>query len=95
MVSLNLTDLITVRLSDEGKAIYANHYQKLKDELREGDPYISGLLQTTPVVDSDGFMTMRVYEFMEIFDPYLCHGTVSPTVGGRIYFREEDVVDYG
>lgn len=95
MVSLNINDEILVRLTDSGKAAYIAHYRSLKNEMCRKWPHAAENIQITPPVDDDGFTRMQIWQFMEVFGLCMCHVCETPTVGGRIYFREEDLVDYG
>ena len=62
----NLNDTIRVRLTDYGKRIYTGQLERLNEY--HGKRIIEN---TNPIVDSEGYTTFQLWDFMNTFGYYL------------------------
>lgn len=72
-MKINLNDSIKFKLTDLGKDIYYHRF----DELIEKKPEV-GLIRHMPNVDEDGYTTMQLWYFMELYGPHI--GMCKPNV---------------
>ena len=76
---VNINEFIKVKLTDEGKEIYRNHYRDIDDE------YVPTL-----DVDEKGFCKFQLWEFMRIFGEHFHMGGDLPCeTNVKIQIREK------
>lgn len=89
MKAFNINELIKVKLTDHGKDIYYHQY----DEFNKKVGYLT-ISPRYPKVDSDGFTSFQLWEFMEIYGPHMHIGMSNIIEHNDIYICDEDLRDY-
>lgn len=75
-VKLNLNDEVRVKLTDLGKYVYYHRFDKLHKLLKARG--VSLLEPQMPRVDPDGFTTMQLWSFIELYGNHI--GMAKPKV---------------
>ena len=75
-VKINLNQWVKFKLTDYGKDIYFHQYDELNNHIKsKGHKPIE---PSMPKVDKDGFSTMQLWCFMELYGKYM--GMAKPNV---------------
>ena len=75
-VEINLNETIRVKLTDLGKDIYYHQFDELHESLKKRG--VSPFRPTRPRVDADGFTSMQLWHFIELYGSYI--GVAKPNV---------------
>lgn len=75
-VEINLNETIRVKLTDLGKDIYYHQYDELHKALKGRG--FSPIQPTMPRVDADGFTSMQLWHFIELYGSHI--GMAKPNV---------------
>lgn len=91
MKKLNLNHHIKVKFTDHGKDIYYHQYDGLIEAMKARG--VKPINPSYPPVDKDGFSTMQLWCFIELYGPYI--GMCKPNVieNLSIYIKENDLED--
>ena len=84
---INLNDTVRFKLTDFGKDIYYHQFDELNEELKTKG--ISPFKPEMPKVDADGFTSMQLWCFIELYGSHI--GMARPNVIEPldIYFEEK------
>ena len=83
--TLNLNDMIKVKLTDYGKDVY---YHKNDDLISKGVP----IERYHPRVDDEGYTDIQLWQFMKIFGPAIKFGMPEQIIeNNTIYIKEESI----
>lgn len=86
MKKLNWNSRVKVKLNDLGKDIFYHRYDYLKDKL--GNARIE---PRYPEIDVDGFTDFHLWDFMNLYGPYI-HMAMKPVVSDiNFYIDEEEI----
>ena len=87
-IEINLNETIRVKLTDLGKDIYYHQFDELHEALKSRG--ISPNQPTMPRVDADGFTSMQLWRFIELYGSHI--GMAKPNVIEpiNIYFDLEE-----
>lgn len=75
-IEINLNETIRVKLTDLGKDIYYHQFDELCKVLKGRG--ISPIQPTMPRVDADGFTSMQLWRFIELYGGHI--GMAMPNV---------------
>lgn len=75
-IEINLNETIRVKLTDLGKDIYYHQLDELLKALKGRG--ISSIQPTMPQVDADGFTSMQLWRFIELYGSHI--GMAKPNV---------------
>lgn len=75
-IEINLNETIRVKLTDLGKDIYYHQFDELHKLLKKRG--VSPFRPTMPRVDADGFTSMQLWYFIELYGNYI--GVAKPNV---------------
>lgn len=91
MKKLNLNQHIKVKFTDLGKDIYYHQYDGLIEAMKARG--VNPITPSYPPVDEDGYSTMQLWCFIELYGPHI--GMCKPNVieGLYIYIKENDLED--
>lgn len=93
MKKLNLNDHIKVKLNDLGKDIYYHQYDSLIEIMNSRG--VRPISPSYPPVDKDGYSTMQLWYFIELYGPHI--GMTKPNVTEDLFIyideRNLDEVD--
>ena len=92
MKTLNLNEIIKVKLTFKGADIYYHQYDELNKLIKNngGIP----LEPRMPKIDSEGYTEFQLWDFMSLYGEYFKIGmTDSPIQGLNIYIKEETLDD--
>ena len=89
MKKLNLNHFVRVKFTDHGKDIYYHQNDELNKimEARGLPP----LTPTYPKVDENGYSTMQLWSFMQLFGPHILMGAPNVIEDLNIYIDERDL----
>lgn len=75
-MKINLNETVKFKLTDYGKDVYYHQYDKLNEMIRQrgGKP----LKPKMPRVDAEGYTSMQLWAFMELYGDYM--GVAMPNV---------------
>lgn len=82
-IPINVNENIKIKLTDRAKDIYYHQY----DEFLRQYPHIVSVKPHLPKVDEDGFTTMQLWTFMELYGKEYHIGGVALTENNEIYFE--------
>ena len=82
---VNANNLIYVRLTKAGKKHYSDHIKQNQYLINRG-------VKTDAEEDSQGYTRFSLWSFMKIFGDVYAVGAHQPTMEGRIYFNQADLV---
>ena len=86
MKTLNLNDIIKVKLTDAGMDIYYHHWDEFN--ARCGQEIIK---PSYPIVDEDGFVKFQLWYFMEIYGRHMSLTSPQFIEDNNIYIYEKDL----
>jgi hypothetical protein len=89
MKSLNLNSEIKVKLTDRGKEVYYHQF----DELNKRYPNLPAIEPRMPEVDSDGYTTIQLWKFMNVFGKSMVMGCPNVIQPLNIYIEDDDLED--
>lgn len=89
MKALNLNTVIRVKLTEEGQKIYKHRW----DELRNLTGNSDYLPDDSKPVDKDGYSKFMLWEFMNIYGPYMKIGRSGQIVKNDIFIDDDDLED--
>ena len=93
MKKLNLNQFVRVKFTDLGKDIYYHQYDELIAVMK--DRGVKPISPSYPPVDKDGYSTMQLWCFIELYGPHI--GMCKPNVIEDLYIyideRDLDEVD--
>lgn len=93
MKKLNLNQFVRVKFTDLGKDIYYHQFDVLIEAMKARG--VSPISPSYPPVDKDGFSTMQLWCFIELYGPHI--GMCKPNVIEDLYIyideRDLDEVD--
>ena len=91
MKKLNLNHSVKVKLTDHGKDIYYHQYDFLIEAMKARG--INSITPSYPPVDKDGFSSMQLWCFIELYGPHI--GMCKPNVieDLYIYIDERDLAE--
>lgn len=93
MKKLNLNQHVKVKLTDLGKDIYYHQYDSLIEVMKARG--VNTITPSYPPVDKDGYSTMQLWCFIELYGPHI--GMCKPNVIEDLYIyideRDLDEVD--
>lgn len=75
-IEINLNETVHVKLTDFGKDIYYHQFDELYKALKRRG--ISPIQPTMPQVDADGFTSMQLWRFIELYGSHI--GMAKPNV---------------
>lgn len=89
MKKLNLNQHVKVKLTDLGKDIYYHQFDGLIEAMKARG--VNPITPSYPPVDKDGFSTMQLWCFIELYGPHI--GMCKPNVieDLNIYIDERDL----
>lgn len=88
MISVNLNDIIKVKFTDYGRDIY---YHRFDEMIARGARFLK---PRYPRVDEDGYSTIQLWEFMEIFGPHIHLGMRDVITEGNCLYLDETGRDF-
>lgn len=89
MKSINLNDIVKVKLTDYGKYVFYHRYDVLNTYC--GREVIK---PHYPVEDPNGFVEFQLHDLMNLYGHYLVAGAPNQVIeNNRIYICEEDLED--
>lgn len=89
MKKLNLNNFVKVKFTDHGKDIYYHQYDGLIELMKARG--VKPIQPSYPTVDEDGYSTMQLWCFIELYGPHI--GMCKPNVieDLNIYIDERDL----
>lgn len=68
-ITINLNDIVKVKLTDVGKDIYYHRNDELNEEIRRcgGRPVEARM----PKVDEDGYTSFQLHDLMTLYGPHI------------------------
>lgn len=90
MKKLNLNSFVKFRLNEYGKDIFYCRYDEINKWLkaRGCEPQFES---SFPEVDQDGFTELQLWEFMQIYGPYVGNGVPAFWEELNFYIKDEDL----
>ena len=93
MKKLNLNHFVKVKFTNHGKDIYYHQYDELNKIMEARG--VRPLTPTYPEVDENGYSTMQLWSFIQLYGPHI--GMALPNVIEDLYIyideRDLDEVD--
>lgn len=87
--SINLNEIIKVKLTDHGKDIYYKYHKDFYDRI--GRDYNKDLdISPYPKIDEEGFTKFQLWEFMNIYGEHMNVGMDTVIKPLEIYFINDD-----
>ena len=88
MKKLNLNQFVKVKFTDLGKDIYYHQYDFLIEAMKARG--IKPISPSYPPVDKDGYSTMQLWSFMQLFGPHIIMGAPNVIEDLYLYIDERD-----
>lgn len=89
MKKLNLNQHIKVKFTDHGKDIYYHQYDSLIEVMKAKG--VKPITPSYPPVDEEGYSTMQLWCFIELYGPHIHMGTPNVIEDLYIYIDERDL----
>lgn len=89
MKKLNLNQHIRVKFTDHGKDIYYHQYDGLIEVMKAKG--VKPITPSYPPVDEDGYSTMQLWCFIELYGPHIHMGAPNVIEDLYIYIDERDL----
>lgn len=78
-MKININDYVKVKLNQQGKEIYFHLYDEQRKDMVARKGYYPQYLQPQyPSVDSEGYSSFQLWQFMQIYGSYLHIGNDLP-----------------
>lgn len=86
-ITINLNDIVKVKLTDAGKNIYYHQNDELNEAIRQrgGRPVEAHM----PTVDDDGYTSFQLHTLMEIYGPHIAMWKALPFETNMLYEVQE------
>ena len=75
MMKVNLNDSVKVKLTPKGADIYYHQYDELIKEYPKMEKHFQ---RKMPQIDKDGYTTLQLWRFMELYGSYMMVGCDLP-----------------
>ena len=87
-VTINLNDIVKVKLTDAGKDIFYHQYDDLNNviRLRGGKPLVARM----PKVDADGYTEFQLHVLMELYGPHIAMWKQLPFETNMLYEVQDE-----
>jgi hypothetical protein len=82
MKSINLNDIVKVKLTDYGKNIYYHKYDRL---IELGYRFVP----VFPIEDKNGFIEFQLWDFIQMYGPHIGMGLPDVVSDLNLYIEEE------
>ena len=89
MKKLNLNHCVRVKFTDHGKDIYYHQYDDLIAVMKAGG--VKPITPSYPPVDKDGYSTMQLWGFINLFGSHITIGAPNVIEDLYIYIDERDL----
>lgn len=89
MKKLNLNHFVKVKFTDHGKDIYYHQNDWLIEVMKAKG--IKPISSSYPPVDENGYSTMQLWSFMQLFGPHIFMGAPNVIEDLYIYIDERDL----
>lgn len=89
MVQINLNDTVKFKLTDLGKDIYYHQYDDLIEYLKKKG-ITPSFKQQIPKVDENGYTTMQLWCFIELYGNYIGAGKPNVIEPLNLYFKSAE-----
>ena len=87
MKSLNINDMIKVKLNEVGLVIYVNRAKETNKKFEENN--IKYKCPIFPKRDDKGFVKFQLWDLMNLYGKHLELTLTSPFEDNKIYFEDE------
>lgn len=86
-ITINLNDIVKVKLTDVGKDIYYHQNDDLNEEIRQrgGKPVEARM----PKVDEDGYTSLQLWTLMNLYGPHIAAWKKLPFETNILYDVQE------
>ena len=91
MKKLNLNQFVRVKFTDHGKDIYYHQYDELIAVMKARG--VKPISPSYPPIDKDGYSTMQLWTFMNLYGPHITMGAPNVIEDLYIYIDERDLDD--
>ena len=71
-MKINLNDMIKVKLTEFGKQVHTQRYASINLQIGR---ILFSMEEAMPKIDSEGYTQYQLWDFMNIFGPYMQLGT--------------------
>lgn len=88
-VRINLNEPVKFKLTDKGKDIFYHQYDVFNKRMLDSGRACSLIEPYFPKEDSNGYTTMQLWEFMNLYGPYMKIGFQNVLRPLEIIYQEE------